>query len=327
MSTPPSRKIVVLTPVKNEAWILPRFLATTSLWADHIVICDQHSTDGSRDLYGAYGKVDVIDNDGVGFDEAHRQDLMLAHARERYGTGNVLIALDADEILAANATETLGWQTMLAAPAGTVLVFEAPTFYQSPYRVLRYYQPRGRFGFVDDGTTQHDASIVHGKRVPQPYNPAYMYVHDVKVMHYSMTRPLAQAAKMRFYAALENAKGTRPWFRRRLWYRPGAEAYTTGDAYEDTPREWFAAYEARGIDMTTIVDREFTWQDEEVARLIREHGARRFHKDPIWAGEWIEHVRRTSDPDFDPPRPSRTVERLYDLAFAGLKRLRHFVKA
>ena len=36
--------LVVLTPVRNEAWILRAFLEATSLWADHIIIADQMST-------------------------------------------------------------------------------------------------------------------------------------------------------------------------------------------------------------------------------------------------------------------------------------------
>ena len=43
--------LVVLTPVRNEAWVLHAFLKATSLWADHIIIADQMSTDGSRDIY------------------------------------------------------------------------------------------------------------------------------------------------------------------------------------------------------------------------------------------------------------------------------------
>ena len=43
--------LVVLTPVFNEAWILPAFLKATSLWADYIIIADQMSTDGSREIY------------------------------------------------------------------------------------------------------------------------------------------------------------------------------------------------------------------------------------------------------------------------------------
>lgn len=35
-----------LTPVRNEVWILDRFLKAASFWADHIIIADQMSTDG-----------------------------------------------------------------------------------------------------------------------------------------------------------------------------------------------------------------------------------------------------------------------------------------
>ena len=54
--------LVVLTPVRNEAWILPAFLKATSLWADYIIIADQMSTDGSRDIYPQFEKVIVVDN-------------------------------------------------------------------------------------------------------------------------------------------------------------------------------------------------------------------------------------------------------------------------
>ena len=33
--------VVCLTPVKNEAWILDRFLKCAGLWAEHIIIADQ----------------------------------------------------------------------------------------------------------------------------------------------------------------------------------------------------------------------------------------------------------------------------------------------
>ena len=40
-------KLIVITPVKNESWILEKFLTFTSLWADYIIIADQNSTDNS----------------------------------------------------------------------------------------------------------------------------------------------------------------------------------------------------------------------------------------------------------------------------------------
>ncbi|WP_260675883.1 MULTISPECIES: hypothetical protein [Nostocales] len=33
-------KIVVMTPVKNEAWIVDRFLSVTSQFADYIIIAE-----------------------------------------------------------------------------------------------------------------------------------------------------------------------------------------------------------------------------------------------------------------------------------------------
>lgn len=38
-------QIVCLTPVRNEAWILERFLKAAELCADHIVLADQDSTE------------------------------------------------------------------------------------------------------------------------------------------------------------------------------------------------------------------------------------------------------------------------------------------
>ena len=42
--------VIVICAVRNEAWILPRFLAVASHIADHIIVADQGSTDGSRDI-------------------------------------------------------------------------------------------------------------------------------------------------------------------------------------------------------------------------------------------------------------------------------------
>ncbi len=42
--------LICLTPIRNEAWILERFLQCASLWADYIIIGDQNSDDGSREI-------------------------------------------------------------------------------------------------------------------------------------------------------------------------------------------------------------------------------------------------------------------------------------
>ena len=65
--------VICLTPVRNEALILDRFLKATSLWADHIIIADQMSTDGSREIAKKHPKVTLIDNLSETFNEPERQ--------------------------------------------------------------------------------------------------------------------------------------------------------------------------------------------------------------------------------------------------------------
>ena len=73
--------LICLTPVKNEAWILHAFLKATSLWADYIIIADQMSTDGSREIALSYPKVILIDNDNQEFNEVERQKMLIDKAR------------------------------------------------------------------------------------------------------------------------------------------------------------------------------------------------------------------------------------------------------
>ena len=115
--------IVCLTPVKNEAWILDRFLQCASLWADHIIIADQQSNDGSREIASKYSKVILVNNPSPTFNEPERQKLLINEARKIPGS-RLLITLDADEILTANFKDSPEWQTILQAPIGTVINFQ-----------------------------------------------------------------------------------------------------------------------------------------------------------------------------------------------------------
>jgi hypothetical protein len=100
---------ICMTPVRNEAWVLHAFLKATSLWADYIIIADQISTDGSREIALSYPKVILIDNNNPDYDEASRQKLLIDKAREIEGD-KILFGLDADEVFSANFSETDDWQ-------------------------------------------------------------------------------------------------------------------------------------------------------------------------------------------------------------------------
>ena len=73
--------VICLTPVKNEAWILERFLRCASLWADYIIIADQGSDDGSVEIATRFPKVILVENPSSIFNEPERQKLLLEAAR------------------------------------------------------------------------------------------------------------------------------------------------------------------------------------------------------------------------------------------------------
>lgn len=72
--------VICLTPIRNESWILDMFLKATSLWADHIILADQMSTDGSREIAKKNSKVILIDNNSETFNEPERQRLLRSMA-------------------------------------------------------------------------------------------------------------------------------------------------------------------------------------------------------------------------------------------------------
>jgi glycosyltransferase involved in cell wall biosynthesis len=279
------RKIVVVTPVRNEAWILPRFLSVTSQFADHIVIADQGSTDESAEICQQYPKVKLIHNTSLEYDEAGRQSLLIKAARELGSEGKIILALDADEILAANALTGPGWRSMMAAEPGTVLCFEKPDLYLTTDKCIRYERP-WPLGYVDDGVP-HLPRRIHSIRIPTPENSPKLNVMDAKILHYALARMDAQNSKLRMYCVVEHLLRTNPVWRRRFSYRAGRD-WTRLGRLEPSPSEWFEGWERIGIDMRSIPSEVYHWQDYEVLRYFAKYGARRFWVDNIWDFDWEE---------------------------------------
>ena len=276
-------KIVVLTPIKNEEWILERFLSVTSQFADHIIIADQNSTDESVSICKLYPKVTLIQNPSDEYNEADRQILLIQTARRLVPEHKILLALDADEILAANATQTLGWQTMLKAKPGTVLYFEKPDLYLTPNQAIRYSTP-WPIGYVDDGI-EHQPVKIHSIRIPRPDYAPILHIHDVKILHYGLARKSGQDSKMRFYSVIENTLKTRSLWGRRLIYSSDKNYI---QAYKLTPSEaeWFTSWEKMGIDMLSISHQKYYWYDFEVLQYFKQYGCYRFWLDDIWKFDW-----------------------------------------
>jgi glycosyltransferase involved in cell wall biosynthesis len=275
--------VVCLTPVLNEAWMLERFLKCASLWADHIIIADQGSTDGSRDIARRFPKVTLVDNASATFNEPERQALLLAKAREISGP-KVLIALDADEILTANVLTDPEWQTIVGAPPGTSLRFqwtELGTDFQGLNHFL--YPAKLPFGFVDDGS-EHQGKRIHSRRVPVPVGAKTLLATRIKVMHYCQVDRDRFESRIRWYECWEHLQAhRRPIEIYRFYQR---ELHVPSSVIKPVPPDWLQGYVDRGIDMTSVLmDGIYRW-DREVLRLFEEHGTARFRRLPVWDFDW-----------------------------------------
>lgn len=320
-------KIVVITPVRNEEWILDRFLAVTSRFADQIIIADQCSTDASRDICLKYPKVTLIVNESENYDEASRQNLLIQKARELVPGPRIILALDADEIVAANAMEASGWQEMLEARPGTVLYFEKPDLYMTTDQCIRYDTP-WPIGYVDDGA-KHQPRKIHSIRVPVPNGAPELHVRDVKVLHYGMVRLNAQESKVRMYCVVENTLGTMSFWRRRIAYEPNRDWTKLGRLEASLP-EWFAGWERDGIDMRTIRPQTYYWTDFEVLKHFAQYGARRYWFDDIWEFNWegchacLPSYGSANGNIARPPKMLTLSLRMWDKSLQYLKSLRRY---
>jgi Glycosyl transferase family 2 len=275
--------IICVAPVKDEAWILKRFLACAATWADSIIVADQQSTDASREIARGFGKVTLIDNTMPRYDEAGRQKLLLQAARKVplvKGTNRrLIVALDADELLSANYRESPEWRTILGLPQGTVVCFNWVNV-QPDFRGGWIPEVDLPLGYVDDGA-EHGGTALHNWRVPTPESAPRVVCHDIRVLHYQYTDWQRMKSKHRWYQCWE------------LLNHPGKSAIEIFRMYhhmyavpekQKVPLapEWLKGYADLGIDVTSVTKHAAYYWDVQVAEWLAEHGTEKFAQLDIW---------------------------------------------
>jgi hypothetical protein len=286
-----NRPVICLTPVKNEAWILETFLQCASLWADHIVVADQGSTDDSVDICGRFPKVRVVTNDTSDYSEQYRQKLLLRAARS-ISPDAILIALDADEFLSANSLQSQEWTTLKELPGGTSIEF--PRIDVDPGAMTYFYHTveDGNMafdcGYVDDGAS-HRGTEIHSTRVPHPPGAPVFRCQECIVLHYQFVSPNRVDSKHRWYMCFERIKYPEKtaddivrmytWMKNKTWNRRSLE-----------PR-WLAGYQEMEINVTNFDDSGPFWWDWEVLRMFRAYETKKFKALDIWDVDW-EQIRQ-----------------------------------
>lgn len=290
--------LIVLTPVYNEAWILRAFLKATSLWADYIIIADQMSDDGSRELYAQFPKVKVIDNPRKEMHQAATRRLLFDEAKKIEGD-KILFALDADEFLSGNFVETEGWKTILNSEQGDVFLFYWMLLSSdgTQYRVQinkPYYWAVHASDAVFEGSFPDN--FIDEWRLPWPEKVDHEYViEDISFLHFHDVNTKRQCNKTLFYqvqqyAHPENKRGGVYFFRR---YK-AKPTY----AYQPLPEGVYDYYKAHGVDLWEELNLNDVGEHyiKVVQDKVEEIGAAALRKLDIWDEECLSKYG-------DPRRP------------------------
>lgn len=273
-------QLVCLTPIKNEDWILDRFLSTASLWADHIIIADQYSTDKSVAICRRYSKVKLIRNRNRKFNEPERQKLLLDEARKIPGP-KILLALDADEFLTPECIQPKIWQPIIHLSPGTVIWFDwlnvTPGF--KKYWLAPRKMP---FGFVDDGSI-HQGNLIHSPRIPLTSTAKNYFPDSLKVLHFQYTDWQRMNSKHRWYQAYEETVNHQhdPV----SLYRTYHHMYSSHHLVT-LPPHYLKKYHELGIDLAVSLQNNTYWWDQELKKILASHQPSTFAWLDIWQNEF-----------------------------------------
>lgn len=278
--------VICVTPIKNEAWILDRFLRMASEWADYIVIADQCSDDHSPAIAKSFEKVIYVLNEGE-FDEQKRSQLLLNEVRRIEADKKLVVCLDADEALTLNWCESKEWLNMLESDPKTVFLMDWIELFHKlkTSNVGIKKDQKTPFAYIDDGTSNFDSGIkFHLTRVPDIDNPVQIELNDIGNLHFKYLAEKRLAQRMIWYQFFEVEKKTKKdyvtifrQYNKVLGYnfinnRITLDGKLRNSSFKD--------------DVYIVDDSELTWHGKEVLDYLRKNGCKKYARLYVWNYKW-----------------------------------------
>lgn len=278
-------QIVVVTPVRNEAWVLEAFLTCTSSWADRILIADQQSNDGSREIAARFPKVTLIDNPEKEMHQARVRQLLFEYV-DRIEGDKIVWALDADEFLSEGFEKTEGWQTIINSKPGSIFCF-------------RWQNLDGDFLHENVSTAAHSEWVchfeaweklaelysktenraVHEARVPCTGNATYTDIDDIHFVHLARLNRRRTENKYAFYQVSTLSKLNRRTSAVSLFrtYHQKQQILSLQKEVQLTCKGASRSYNH----LVKLADRGSHYINE-IATIIRREGCHKFRSLDIW---------------------------------------------
>ena len=160
--------LIVTSCTRNYGWVTRAFLEGNTRWADYIVIVDQMSSDGTREMCAEYKNVVLVDDSDMTYKENTRAKMAFMKGRElAAGRDAIYFALDIDEVMPANWMDTEDGKKILSSKQGDMFQLEWAN-------ILPDGKECNRSGwqykvFHDNGMNWQDAGIqMHTPLLPYP---------------------------------------------------------------------------------------------------------------------------------------------------------------
>jgi len=277
-------KVITLVPVKNEAWILKSSLQNMSDFSDHIIIADQDSTDGSVDIYKQFEKVIVIKNNNQNHNNSVRWQL-LDYARATFGTGNLIVCVDADEMIQPQAIE---YMKERIPQNGETVSFTFPWIQlwgtTEKHRVDSVWKNNYKgIAFFDDGKVDYERKTVlndHTGRVPKCSQE--IQVNQFPLLHYQYIDLKQAEIKQAWYRCSELISGNDP---KKINHKYSVAMNTKKVELEPVPKDWLTGLP----EVSSQYDLEHDWRYLQILSWFETYGITYFESLDIWRSEELKN--------------------------------------
>ena len=284
--------LICLTSTRNYGWVTSAFLKANSLWADYIIIVDQMSTDGTREMAMKNPKVILLDNEDMAYSETKRCEMAIERARQIDGD-KILIYLAIDEVFPANVEETEDWKKIIHSEPGEVFCFQWANILPDKKNYISMDHPDGSpfwmaRGFHDDGITPYnnEGLDMHTHTIPYPQKDLKeSVVTGFRILHFAFYNEKWNIAKQRFYQFVDFDKNNRSLVALSRMYN----RKLITDEKKMIPSEWIHSKEKNGFDLFKEVDtKEKSFLDDSVLKFISENGIERYAKLDVWDKAFLD---------------------------------------
>jgi hypothetical protein len=286
-------KTILLTPTKNEEWILEKTLPIFSKIADDIIVSDQNSRDNTLNILNQFKKVKIITNQRNYHSNEVRWDL-LDTARKLYGSNNLILCLDADEYIPSNLFHKHKKYFFKNTPGTAfqspwVQLWKSESKYRSDSGVWSPKTNFKPFMFLDNGISTYPAEIIvndHTSRIPTK-NILGIKTLKIPLIHLQFANWERAQVKQVWYMCSELIRGGDATDINNKYINSITE---DGLKLSKVKKEWVKDFK-NGIDIQTPDDNNL-WYLKEIETMFKIKSPLFFKELNIWENKSIIKIKK-----------------------------------